>query len=287
MKKLPSSFERLIGAKTNLKNAVDYKGYKWLVGEVSRNSEYPVNLEDLLFYYPLVVKSLNLKDEIIAVSLPAETYFEDKISGGEIITNISLNIYEETKKSVLVLPQGAIASYYIFNKGFLEPDTTLVIDGGFNTVNIVIVNREGEIQYSKTYYNEFGIRDLIENYFKPELKRKYPETTSNLMRLKEIFLNETIDAGLKVINISGEKNIALQTFIERLFNRILKDIERAGLSFKQFTIIGGLSYYVPEIDTNKPYYIPEKNGEFYTVLGMNLYTGKPSIDFGFGDIKIV
>ena len=46
-----------------------------------------------------------------------------------------------------------------------------------------------------------------------------------------------------------------------------------------------LSYYVPKIETNKPYFVPKENGEFYTVLGMNLHSGLPSIDFGFGDIK--
>ena len=50
--------------------------------------------------------------------------------------------------------------------------------------------------------------------------------------------------------------------------------------------LGGLSYYVPEIETNKPYFIPEKDGEFYTVMGMCEYLSASAVDFGFGDIKI-
>ncbi len=286
MRKVPSAFERLLGARANLPEAIEFEGYKWLVGKPSKQAEYPVNLQDLVRFYPLVVKFVNPKSEEVAVSLPAETYFEDKLSGEMLISQIKERIKTETGKDAIVLPQGVIALQEIYAQGHLSPDKTLVIDGGFNTVNVAIVDENGEILYTKTYYNEFGIRDLLENYFKPELKRKYPEITSNLQRLKEVFLQEQIDAGLQVIDITNEKKVALQSFIEGMFSRIVKDIERAGESFKQFAIVGGLSYYVPEIETNKPHFIPRKDGEFYTVMGMNRYTGLPSIDFGFGDIKI-
>ena len=289
MEKIPSAFERLTGNLSKKEGSIEFEGYKWLVGKISRNSIYPIDLQDLVKYYPLVVKSIldRIQDDSIAVSLPAETYFEDNLSGKRLINLISENIKKETGKSALVLPQGAIALQEIFTQGYLKPDKTLVIDGGFNTINIVIADETGDILYTRTYFNEFGIRDLLENYFKPELKVKYPEITSNLQKLKEIFLQEEIDVGLKIIDIKNEKNLALQSFIETLFSRILKDIERAGESFRQFTIIGGLSYYVPEIETNKPNFIPKENGEFFTGLGMKRYTGLTSIDFGFGDIKIV
>lgn len=286
MFKVPSAFERLTGARANLPESVEFEGYRWLVGKPSKQSEYPINLSDLVRFYPLVVKWANLKDDTVAVSLPAETYFEDKLSGETLIKQIQDRIRQETGKSAVVLPQGVIALQEIYAQGHLNPDKTLVIDGGFNTVNVAVVDEEGNILYTKTYFNEFGIRDLLENYFKPELKRKYPETTSNLQRLKEIFLQEQIDAGLQVIDVRNEKNIALKSFIEQMFNRIIKDIERAGESFKQFVIVGGLSYYVPQIETNKPHFIPKENGEFYTVMGMKQYSGAFSIDFGFGDIKV-
>jgi len=286
MRKVPSSFERLLGARANLPEAIEFEGYKWLVGKPSRQSEYPVNLQDLIRFYPLVVKFANIKDDTVAISLPAETYFEDKLNNEPILNEIRKRIKIETGKDAIILPQGVIALQKVFKDENLYPDKTLVIDGGFNTVNVAITNKEGDILYTKTYYNEFGIRDLLENYFKPELKRKYPETTSNLQKLKEIFLEEQIDAGLVVIDVSNEKRLALQSFIEGMFSRIVKDIERAGESFKQFAIVGGLSYYVPEIETNKPHFIPKQYGEFYTAFGMKIYSGLSAIDFGFGDIKL-
>ena len=285
MVKIPSAFERVTGVEANLPQVIEFEGYKWIVGKPSRRSEYPVDLRDLIRFYPLVVKFLNPSDDAVSVSLPAESYFNDKISGGEIIESIRERVKRETGKDVIVLPQGVIALRKVFDEGKLEPDKTLVIDGGFNTVNVVIADKKGDILYTKTYYNQFGIRDLLENFFKPELKRKYPEITSNLQKLKEVFLEEEIDAGLKVIDVRNEKQVALSLFIEQMFSMIIKDIERAGEGFKQFVIVGGLSYYVPKIETNKPYFVPKENGEFYTVLGMNLHSGLPSIDFGFGDIK--
>ena len=286
VRKVPSAFERLLGARANLPEAVEFEGYRWLVGKPSKQAEYPVNLQDLIRFYPLVVKWAKIEDDTVALSLPAETYFEDKLSGETLINQIKEKVKKETGKNAVILPQGVIALQEIFSEGHLKPDKTLVIDGGFNTVNVAIADENGEILYTKTYYNEFGIRDLLENYFKPELKRKYPEIMSNLQRLKEVFLQEQIDAGFTVIDITNEKKVALQSFIESMFSRIVKDIERTGESFKQFAIVGGLSYYVPQIETNKPHFVPKEMGEFYTVLGMNLYSGVPAIDFGFGDIKL-
>lgn len=291
LKKMPSAFERVSGVRAKLPEAVSYDGFKWIVGSGSRNAEYPINLSDLKYFYPLVVKEMMRRGwikegEEIGVSLPAETWYEDKLSGFKFCEGIKDDIRKETGVEVEVLPQGVIALQKIYEEGKLsEEGRTLVIDGGFNTVNTAIVF-DGEIVYTKTYYNEFGIRDLLENYFRPEIKQKYPEATSNLQRLKEVFLKEKIDAGLVVIDVKNEKMLALNNFIDALFRRIIRDIERAGESFEQFTIVGGLSYYVPEIETNKPYFIPEKNGEFYTAAGMCEYLSASAIDFGFGDIKI-
>lgn len=291
MEKIPSAFERLLGAKANLPNTIEFDGYKWLIGEVSKQSDYPININDLIHYYPLVVRKVlqntNQEIDFVAVSLPAETFWEDVLSGGEITDRIKSRIEKYVGVNSEVYPQGIIALEEIFVQNKLDnTKPTLVIDGGFNTVNIAVVS-SGKIEFTKTYYNEFGIRDLLENYFSQELKRKYPEASSNLQRLKTIFLQEYIDAGFNTIGVSKEKGIALSVFVDNLFNRIIKDVERSGVSFSQFTIIGGLSYYIDQVETSKPYFLPQDKGEFYTVLGMKRASNSLSIDFGFGDIKFV
>ena len=301
--KVSSTFEKLSGARMHLEQAVEWNGSKWLVGSTfNKKYEYPLNLSDLMRWYPLVAKFLVREAQkrgieridTMAVSVPVEDYYEDTITGRKLITQLMRSIQEETAiVDIKVLPQGIISLYEIYNQGALKPDTTLVIDGGFYTINVCIADKYGSILYAKSYYNELGIRDLLENYLLPEVKVRYPEMPKDLQYLKNIFLTSQIDTGFKTIDITEEKRNALNSYIEALFQRLTKDIERERKHFNQFAVIGGLAYYIPEIETNKPYFIPKENKEFYTVLGMHNYPeiadipNRISVDFGFGDIKFI
>ncbi len=295
--KIPSSFEKVFGARQNLPEVVEFQGYKWIVG--GDGGSYPIDVSDIINWYPLVVKDVLRRrgrengEKSISVSLPAEFYYEDVLSGKNAINRIADTIISETGvKSVKILPQGIIALHKLYVDGVLDENgTTLIIDGGFNTVNVAISRKDENdyiIEYVKTYDNEIGIRNLLEKFFLPEIKQRYPEIVKNLQVLKDVFLTGEIDKGFKIIDVSNEKQNALVSYLETLLHRLTKDIEAKGKRFNQFAVIGGLSYYIKgvEIDTNKKYFIPIENGEFYTVMGMREYTNLPSIDFGFGDIKV-
>jgi len=87
-----------------------------------------------------------------------------------------------------------------------------------------------------------------------------------------------------------EKREALESYIDALFTKIKGELARKGETFEQFTIVGGLSYYIDEIRTNKEYFLPKEGGEFLTVKGMWRALKKQgrgvAIDFGFGDVKV-
>lgn len=290
--KIKSAFERLVGVKANLPQAVDVYGYRWIVGETGDNTEYPIDMEDLERLYPVVIKYVNknifnegLKS--CAISVPLEYYYNDKLLGFPKIETLKKSILTHTGIEVEVLPQGVMALYV--SKFWDKDDTNhiLVIDGGFNTVNISIIDRRDlSVKYVKTYYDEFGIRDLIENYFLQEVSVKYPEAKKNLQALKDAFLKEKYSLGFITIDVSAEKRRALNLFLERLIGRVVKDIKRKGLSFDGFMVAGGLSYYADGFDTNLDYEIIRENGEFANAIGIYRHTGLPAIDFGFGDIKI-
>lgn len=275
VRKVPSAFERVFGK--SLLPTVEYDGYQWVVGNVSKRSEYPITIDDLVRFYPLVVKAFMSDKKEIAVSVPAENFYENL----SLVRLIESEIKDRTGVKAQVYPQGVVA---IHSLNLPKDRKTLIIDGGFSTLNIAIVENGNAAIYVKTYYNEFGIRDLLE-IFRTELKKKYPEITNNLQRLKDIYLTEEIDSGFRIFNVSAEKEITLQTFLEILFSRITKDLERAEVGFQQFAIIGGLSYYISQdmIETDKKYEIGD---EFSTVKGMVKVSGLPSIDLGFGDIKM-
>jgi len=292
--KFPSGFERVVGKK---EEAVECCGRRWIAGIDKADAEYPEGLTDLISYYPIVVKWIEKHytklGNIVGVSLPTEIVFREMETGEwKKVKELSERIRTYTGKKVVVFPQGVIALEWIFSEGFLKPRrSTLVIDGGFNTVNLALVDKNGKVTFYKTISNELGIRDLLEKYFRPLLAEKIGgEISANLLKLKRVFLDGFVDMGFERINVKGEKKEALESYMDALFTKIKGELTRKGETFEQFTIVGGLSYYIDEIRTNKEYFLPKEGGEFLTVKGMwkalKRQGGNVAIDFGFGDVKV-
>ncbi|GEM_PF-1515946 len=292
--KFPSGFERVVGKK---EEAVECCGRRWIAGIDKADAEYPEGLTDLIAYYPIVVKWVEKHytdlGDTIGVSLPTEIVFREMETGEwRKVKELSERIKKYTGKKVVVFPQGVIALEWIFSAGYLKPGhSTLVIDGGFNTVNLALVDRKGKVTFVKTISNELGIRDLLEKYFRPLLAEKIGgEVSANLLKLKRVFLDGFVDMGFERISVKGEKREALESYIDALFTKIKGELARKGETFEQFTIVGGLSYYIDEIRTNKEYFLPKEGGEFLTVKGMwralKRQDGSVAIDFGFGDVKV-
>ena len=285
MDKFPSSFRVVSGLEANDPDVYFYQGQPYKIGEQRAGVYYPRDISDLVKFYPLVVKyaveKYSIQDDTVAVSLPAETYLNDVRAGKSLQSSLTDSIKKYAHKDAVVLPQGIIA----FEAIELEGEQRLVMDGGFNTLNVA-VEREGQLVYAHSYFNEFGIRNLLEEIFLPLIKRKFTETPSNLQYLKKVFLSEKLDTGFTVVDVSPEKREAVQLFVSNLLSSISADLKRKELEFDSFAIIGGLAYYVSEVETTKPHFIPKENAEFYNVMGMKRYSGVSSIDFGFGDVKV-
>jgi len=139
---------------------------------------------------------------------------------------------------------------------------------------------------NSSYYNEIGIRNLLEIFYS-RLQKKFPEAPYNLQMLKKIFLSGQYIHGKK--DVEEEKRKSIDEFIDTLITRITGDISKIMADYDQILVIGGLSYYLKDQQLNAPaeIVIPEKNGEFYNVIGMKIQSGRTSIDFGFGDIKFM
>jgi len=58
--------------------------------------------------------------------------------------------------------------------------------------------------------------------------------------------------------------------------------------YNAINIVGGISYYLKNtIKTQKKLLVPEKDGEYYTVIGMAIKnSGYLAVDLGFGDVKV-
>lgn len=283
--KTPSAFIKSI-SKTN-EEQVEFDNYYWTVGKVSNQANYPIDINDLIYYYPVVIKYLNFKTEKLAISLPSEIYRLGKNNKIELVKKLEKTIKDCCGISVSAYPQGITGLQKIFDDKSLSPDAnyTLVIDGGFNTINTSIVDKKMQVVYVKTYFNEFGIRNLLE-VFAEEIKSKIPELTSNIQQLKNMFLKGYHTEGLTTrYDFSEIKEKVSSMFADRIFNRINKDLKSEGYEIDQFCLIGGLAYYI-SFDSDIPHFIAKNRAEYYNVTGMAKMSGLNSIDFGFGDIKV-
>lgn len=282
--KFASGFRRVLGAWDVVYQGklVEYDGYRWQVGV--EEGEYPLLLEDLIYYYPVVIKHLGLEGKEVAVSIPAETYLKDK----DVLVVLKEKLKKEAGVKAIVYPQGIIALAGMDNvRGHI-----LVVDGGFNTVNAAVVEmgkKEGvTVKWLKTYYNEFGIRDLLEKYFREELLRKFPEVPANFQMLLNVFLRGYVDSGFKRVDVEKEREISIKIFMDVLLRRLKGDVFRAGKEIEKIVVVGGLGYLMKELelDSNKEIHIPEEP-EFANAKGMHTASGLPAVDFGFGHVKAV
>jgi hypothetical protein len=298
-KKIASTLSRVVGGES--KSAIEFDSFRWVMGKTTgSNIEYMGDLTDLIKHAHLFLKQIE-KDENtfldkVAISIPTEAYYssKDKDDGG-IVKKMEEAIKENIPgiSDVVVLPQGASAlNYLIKNKKVSSKNgNILIMDGGFNTLNISVVDVEnGKIIFTESIHDELGVYNLLE-FFREELKDKYDEVNANAQMLKKVFLDEEIDAGFKTITVKTEKQRAIRAFIPKLISRVTRDIKKAKISFGQFVFVGGISYYIDaeNLSTTKNFYLPEKEGEFLTVLGMRETVGEDFdvFDVGFGDTKYI
>ena len=291
--KVPSAFTP-VTQKINPEDYIPFEKELWEF-KISNQAFYPRSMKDLIRFYPLVIKyvveKLKAPYEKIAISLPAEDFLKETEEGFATIKAIEERTRKETGKEITLeaYPQGLAAIYKMKKDNEIEhKGNLLIIDGGFNTVNAMIVNKEMKITWIRTYHNEIGVRNLLDSYFYEEIK-KVATVPRNLQVIKNIFLSGEIDRGIESIDITPEKEKAISRFMPKMLEKVTLDLQIAtDEKIDEIAIIGGISHYIKEenLKTKKKLFIPKENGEFYNVMGMFIKSETTSIDFGFGDIKI-
>ncbi|WP_457748600.1 hypothetical protein [Sulfurimonas sp.] len=298
-RKISSTLSRLSGDERLAEDALSFEGLKFRAGDVSgSNLEYMYNLKDLVTYAHLFVQSVTRDREVtkLAISIPTEAYYSSKLKeDGGLVRKMEgqLKRHIPSLKEVRVLPQGTSSLGYLVSKKLVDPKNgnVLIIDGGFNTLNISVVDSSGKIKYTQSIHDELGVFNLLNNFFREELKKSHDEVPTNAQMLKNIFLAGFVDGGFETINVEKEKKRAIDGFVPKLIDRVTRDLRKEKIPFEQFVFVGGISYYIPKdaIKTNKSFYIPKKDGEFLTVLGMRDIVGGDFdvFDVGFGDTKYI
>ncbi|MDR2034950.1 MAG: hypothetical protein LBP89_10080 [Helicobacteraceae bacterium] len=291
IEKFKSVYFKALGA--DGARATEIEGEQYLFGdEVFGSPRYILNIEDLIRLYPLGLKWLVEKKgfpktDKVAVSLPTMTYRDHKAGKEKGEDNVIDALSERIKrllgyKEVAVVPQGVSALFHVET---IDPDAVsngkniLLIDGGFNTLNIALIKSSDsgyEAVYVRTYYDEFGVRDLLSGYLAPQLRVKYPDLSQNEQSLNSMFVSGSVNLGLKTSDIEAEKNGAMDVFLADMFQKVKSDMSKAKVDYQSVIFVGGLSHYIDKelLETDKILFLPPKprneidGAEYYNVRGM-------------------
>lgn len=276
---------RSVSSEEEIKGALGWNDYHYLLGnQANKRNRYCTsldNLNDLLNYYELFIRWYEKKCDVKfeAITLPYSVY-----DSKELVDKLMIKL-----KMDVVVGQGITAFEYLKNTSNVANKTTLLIDGGFNTVNVEIIEGD-EVLYYETYFNQVGVRDLIEKYFKPIVRNKIPDISHNSIRLDEVLKNGYADFNFERVYFTNEKKEAVGRYVREVFRQIKSGISNELMDFDQVVIVGGLAYYVSSdiIETSKTLIIPAKYAEYLNVLGASMHAGyKPAMDLGFGYTKYI
>lgn len=276
---------RSVSSHNEMKRAIGWNDSHYLVGnDANRRTRYCTsiyNVDDLLNYYELFLSWYEKKYEVKfdAITLPYSVYDSDGIA-----EKLTKKLKVET-----VVGQGISAFEYLVKTNNVQNKTTLLIDGGFNSVNVEIIKGD-EVVYYETYYNQVGVRDLIEKYFRPIVRNKIPDISHNSIRLDEVLKNGYADYNFERIHFEDEKREAIDRYVGEVFRQIKSGISNELMDFDQIIIVGGLAYFVTSdmIETSKTLVIPTEHPEYLNVLGASMHAGfKPALDLGFGYTKYI
>ncbi|RUM30265.1 MAG: hypothetical protein DSY42_04815 [Aquifex sp.] len=281
--KYPSAYRIALGSEKGLKSP---KG-KIVIGEKALEKpslvEWLSNVEELVEMYPTFVEDFEERfgTKVKAITTPLELY--DQLS--EVKAGKKLLKYAK-EKEIEVFPQGYVVLKAYVKRGVFKPEEkVLVIDGGFKTLNTAIANEE-RVLWKRSFYDELGIKVMLVDIFREELKKKYPEITANPQVLKEAFISGKISTSMKEVSVQKEKEKAIKTFIKVMFERLKRELDQSGQGFESLLILGGISHYLsPEMfKTDKKIVIAEEKEFANAVCSYELSQGT-SLDLGFGDVK--
>ncbi len=279
---------------------IEFRGIRYVVGEPDKFSDSPKTVERLADFsglFALKVKEMVNSPDIryVFTTMPLETCVKEARGQGKNIQTLKDSVKEALGKEteVFVEPQGILGLEALIQQRKLVKAPTLLIDGGFNTVNLLLVREDLTAPVMVSYYNR-GVSRLIE-IFGAILQNKGVASNLSISQLQETFLEGSLDMGTEEVPVEEEKKASLDFYVEELLSEILDLIRARGERFKQVAVVGGISYYLkslPDYFKGKRVYVPEEGGEYLNLLGLVRKAEKKGqvensliFDLGFGFVK--
>ena len=288
-------------------DSVKVAGEDYTVGERALEGGIPVrDVKSLVRAYPILVaeakKRTGWDGGVVSVSLPVEVLRSDLRKGKELISTLQREITEKVEKveGVEVLPQGIAGFVYAESQGLLEERPTLIIDGGFNTINVSLIEPDGRGDYKVIVgvsLMDSGVRRLLNTYFKESVRDAYPDLPTDEQILNQLFLKKRMRIAGKVVDVTEQVEEAKAKYLASFFPKVEAAISSSTLTadYEQILVIGGISYYLDENSVKNTDFgegttvvVPDENGEYYNALGIAVLTGSGAlnVDGGFGHTKV-
>jgi SAM-dependent methyltransferase len=272
-------------------DGIEFRGKRWKVGEADKYSSSPKVLEALVDRAGLfaleTARRLKSSQKVVYTTLPLETCIIDAKTGGKVRERLEASLADAGFELGEVYPQGILALEALLAEGRAEKNDTLLIDGGFNTVNVLFVDSSLRARFYLSYYDR-GIKRLLE-LFREELQADGLGHNLSTAQLQSVFLTKELDCGTEVVSVAEHAERAQERYSEELLEEILQLLKERGIAFRQAAVVGGLSYYLKktgELLKGKRVVIPETGGEYLNVLGLARRAGDGLIfDLGFGFVK--
>jgi len=289
VRKFPTTYRRA----GKFEEGIGFRGEKWVVGEQGKTSASPKTVKRLaelagLFALEVKRRSGSSSNRVIT-TLPLETRIVDRKTGGRLEAVLRESLKDAGFELEKVYPQGVLALEALLADGVAKKENTLLIDGGFNTVNVLFVDEKLKPRLYLSYYDR-GIKRLLE-LFKEELQASGRGHALSQAQLQEVFLTGELDEGLEITPVEREKEEAVNRYARELLDEIVELLKEKGLPFRQVAVVGGLSYYLKELKSvfkGKSVIIPETGGEYLNLKGLLLKDRNGEFlpfDLGFGWIK--
>ena len=268
LSKFPSIVSRAAGADyIGESTDYEYNGDRYNVGDIYGNPNIPTRTDDFLTKYsPLLLFHIfnkeNIRPDLICVSLSISEYKEKEVKLKNAVSKFIVN-NEFYNQEVMVFPQG-MGIWVAAGK----PDNAVIIDIGYNTVDIFAVkNGTPSRDYSKGFP---GIGTcILANNISQYLSQKFngmfiPELEANIyLQDKKAKIHR------QVCDLAGFIEDKKEDYSETIINAILTAPEIKNIIDKtdNFIIAGGGAYYIQDdIKAKYNITIPDKP-EYANVTG--------------------
>ena len=253
-------------------NLITYNGKKFLVGEeaalhsplTTRSFSYLKKYSPLLLIKLMIMEGIDKIDALVTGLALSD--FNRKDEYEKALSAFSFDGRAVEIPKVLILPQGyGIYLDFVSKKGKIPG--VLVIDIGYNTVDVGYINKEGkfDVSYSKAYENE-GIVKIVEGlaeYIREEIHRlPIPEPI-----IKQALVDRKIEISGEEYNLSDVIDELSEDYAEYLLGKIEADYKTI-MGLSKFVIVagGGARFVRNYLEDMGNIFIPEEP-EFANVRG--------------------